>query len=616
MKNSQIALIFIFFFLLSIQANTQTKVSKEFQKAYNEGFRNVDGTAGESYFTNHSDYEIEVNFDPNTAFLQGKENIIYHNNSADTLKVLVFKVVQNVFKKGNKRDFTIHKDDIHEGVSILNLTINKQKYSEKDYSSQNVMTIKLKKPILPHSQANISLEWSFVYPQNTTIRAGKYDENSFFVGYWYPQIAVYDDVFGWDRIPHTGWQEFYNEHSNYKVSITVPSPNVVWATGRIQNPNEVFQKEIAARYNQALHSDEVVHIIKKEDENILLNADKNTFIFNAEKVPDFSFSTSDFYLWDALRLKQEKGQDVLVAAAYPTREGQFDDMASLTAEIIDYFATEIPAIPFPYPSMTIFNGGGAMEYPMMVNDMTVSENMVVSLTAHEIFHSYFPFYVGINETSYAWMDEGWATFGDYLIASKLEPANNNSLFFLDSYLREIANGFDIPIIANSHMINTPAYYYSSYAKASVFNLILKDLLGDELFYRSLREYIYRWNGKHPVPNDFFYSFNEISGQNLNWLFQPWFFDFGYPDLAIKEVIQSQDRYKIVVQNLGHYPIPVHLTILFTDGSVEEYHETAVVWKNRVDKIQINIPAKKLIRRIDLGTATIPDADPTNNVFRP
>jgi len=175
---------------------------------------------------------------------------------------------------------------------------------------------------------------------------------------------------------------------------------------------------------------------------------------------------------------------------------------------------------------------------------------------------------------------------------------------------------DVPIIANSHMINTPAYYYSSYAKSSVFNLILKDLLGEELFYGSLREYMYRWNGKHPVPNDFFYSFNDISGQNLNWLFQPWFFDFGYPNLAIKEVIHSQDRYKIVVQNLGQYPVPVHLTIMFTDGSVEEYHETAIVWKNRVDKMQINIPANKSIRRIDLGTATIPDADPTNNVFRP
>jgi len=627
--NKKIILFFVI--ITSIGASVFSQENELFtpiniQKAYEKGTRSKEGLPGPNYWQNRANYSMKIRLNPTTPSLHGNETIQYFNYSPDTLYRVVFQLFPDIYKTGNPRDFNVDPGDEHEGVSIINFSVNGHKM---EISGNSLETVRLntgfvifpEEPILPGSETTFKVEWQFRINNHSHQRSGRVDESSFFIAYFFPRIAVYDDINGWNYHDYRGITEFYNDYGDFDVEIEVPDNYLVWATGLLQNPAKVLDDKYLERYQMALKSDEIIHIINEEEAasmNITPKRSSNKWIFKAENVSDFAFGTSDHYLWDASSLVVDKntGRRVFIDAAYNKNSIDFYLVAEIARNSVEIMSYDIPGVPFPYPQITVFNGLSEMEYPMMVNDMSVSKNMVVSLTAHEIFHSYFPFYVGINETSYAWMDEGWATFGDYLIASKLEPDNYNILFFLDNYIREIPKGNDIPIIANSHMVNAPVYHHSSYAKSSVFNLILMDLLGEELFYGSLREYINTWKGKHPVPNDFFYSFNKFSGQNLNWLYQPWFFDFGYPDLAIKEVIQSDDRYKIVVKNLGLYPIPVHLTITFADGSIEEYHETAVVWKNKVDKIQINIPANKSIKKIKLGSGTIPDADLSNNVFRP
>jgi len=594
------------------------------QKAYEKGTRSKDGKPGPNYWQNRADYSMKVKLDPATPSLSGNEVIHYYNNSPDTLYRIVFQLYPDMYKTGNPRDFNVDPGDEHDGVLITGFSINGK---EVEVSSNSRKMVRLntgfiifpKDPIPPGSITTLKIEWSFELNDHSHQRSGRVDESSFFIAYFFPRIAVYDDISGWNYHEYKGISEFYNDYGDFEVEIEVPDNWLVWATGLLQNPSKVLEDKFLKRYQLAMQSDEIIHIINKEEAASLIITPKkssNKWVFKAENVSDFAFGTSDHYLWDASSLVVDKktGRRVFIDAAFNKYSNDFFRVAEIARESVKIMSDDIPGIPFPFPQITVFNGLSEMEYPMMVNDMSVGENMVVSLTAHEIFHSYFPFYVGINETSYAWMDEGWATFSDYLIASKIEPENYHILYFLDDYIQGIQRGRDIPIIANSHMLNAPVYHHNSYAKSSVFNLILKDLLGEELFYESLREYIKIWNGKHPVPNDFFYTFNKSSGQSLNWLFQPWFFDFGYPDLGIKEVIKSQGTYKIVVQNLGHYPIPVHLKIWFSDGSVEEYHETADVWKNKVDKIQINIPANKKINKINLGTDLIPDADQSNNIY--
>ena len=595
----------------TISLYSQIFIPVEFQNAVKNGFRTTIGQPGEKYFVNTADYEMDVFFDPDSALLKANERIVYHNNSPDTLKTIVFHIVQNYLKKGTRRDFTVNPDDLHEGIQMKNVMINGQEY-EGSLAASGVVSMTLPEPLPPGSQMEIAFDWSYHYPQKTKIRMGKYDEGTFFVGHWFPQIAVYDDVYGWDKIPHTGWQEFYNDHCNYKVSITVPAPNVIWATGRLQNPEEVFTDKIAKRYAQALHSTEVVHIITSEDKNILRNDKENTFVFEARQVPDFSFATSGFYYWDALTVKQKGGDDVLVAAAYQPREGQFDDMARLTADVITSFASDIPGIPFPYPSMTIFNGGGAMEYPMMVNLWQFKEKCGKAyVVAHEVGHTYFPFAAGTNETMYAWMDEGLINYFPRYPASRL--ADSCKLFenMVRNYKRAAGTQNDIPVSVPSAFIhNAVPFRHIAYNRPAFAFYELTRMVGEKAFFSALKDFYDTWKGKHPYPPDFFHSFNQSLNQNLDWFWKPYFEEFVYPDLTIVNAQARNGMLDIEIENTGGLPVTVLISVEKQNGETLKFTETAEVWKDK-KKISLHYKVENP-KKIILGDELHPDIYPEGN----
>ena len=258
-----------------------------------------------------------------------------------------------------------------------------------------------------------------------------------------------------------------------------------------------------------------------------------------------------------------------------------------------------------------------MEYPMMVNDISKDDpHYTIKLTSHEIFDSYFPFYMGINEPKYACMDEGWATFGDYLILCALDSPERASFYFLEGYREHIGYMLDIPIFGDSEFIKKPTYRYNAYTKPAAFLLILKDLLGDDLFKKALHAYIDRWHGKHPMPYDFFYTFSDAIGQNLNWLIKPWFFEYGYVDLAIKDVSLQNDKYNIVIEKKGHYPAPIKLKVTYADDTNEIISEKASVWKNGDVFYTIEKPASKRIKSVELYEHRVLDADSSNDKFKP
>jgi aminopeptidase N len=254
-----------------------------------------------------------------------------------------------------------------------------------------------------------------------------------------------------------------------------------------------------------------------------------------------------------------------------------------------------------------------MEYPMMVNDMSFGDpSYVIKLTSHEISHSYFPFMMGINETKYAWMDEGWACFFDYFISSEIDSPENASIYYLEKYKRDAALDFNVPMIAISAYLKRPVYHYNSYAKPAVFLFILKDVLGENLFKKVLHDYIKVWQGKHPTPYDFFYTLNSAAGQNLNWLFQPWFFEFGYADLAIENVSRHGNEYQVVIKKKGHYPVPVYLNATYSDGSKSVFNKKVLVWKDGTNTCTIELPANKSLTSLHLYHYLIPDANTTDN----
>ncbi|MCX7797632.1 MAG: M1 family metallopeptidase [Melioribacter sp.] len=597
-----------------------------FQKAYEKQTRSYDGKPGKNYWQNTADYFIKAEVVPNERKVIGEETVIYHNNSPDTLKQIVVKTLQDIYRKGNMRDFEIAPEAVTEGMQINKIIYNNSVLFQENNielikREGTNLFIKLSPPLLPNKKAELKFSWSCIIPNKSQIRMGAYDSTTFFIAYWYPQIAVYDDIDGWDVINYTGQTETYNDFGNYDVEITVPKNFIVWATGTLQNPDEVFSERILEKYNNALISNEVINIIEEKDYQLGLitkNKDKLIYKFKANNVPDFAFAISNRYLWDGLSLVVDSSSQrrVFISAAYKKDSKDFYNVAHIASKAIESFSTHLPGFPYPYPSMTVFNGQGGMEFPMMCNNSSVNDYAgTVHLTSHEIAHTYFPFFMGINERKYAWMDEGWATMLPFdfqtEFAEGYDPRKRNS----DSYSEIAGTDKDIPPIIPSYNIKGPSYRNASYRRPAAAYEFLREILGDDLFKKCLIEYINRWNGKHPTPYDFFFTFNNVANQDLSWFWKPWFFDFSYPDLSIKSFTQNRKKISLTIINKGGLPLPVKIFGHLENGKSELlYKASAKIWEKNKTKLKLKLIPKSKYLKIELNNAQIPDVNREDNIY--
>jgi hypothetical protein len=614
-----LAIILFIFKNLSAQV-INIFVPGEIKNAIKNQTRTTTGVPGPNYWQNSVDYKIEVSFDAETGKLVGKQNIVYVNNSPNTLYNIVFNIYPNLFKKGNARDREVNPLDVNDGLIVSKISIDGKPI---DLKSKNInfdgthMDLGLQKPLAQKAKVSIVMEWSFTMPNNTTIRVGKYGTNSWFVGYWYPQIAVYDDIFGWDEVNYDGLHEFYSPFANFDVKITIPASQVVWATGIWQNPGEILNEPFLGRYNEALSSETAVNIVTEEDLNqkITKSEKENTWHFVAQNVPDFSFATADKYLWDGISITTDKklNKKTFIQTAYNKTSRDFLEVADIAKKTINYLSTVMPAVPFPYPRMTVFNGDDGMEFPMMVNDRSeMFKSATVNLTSHEISHTYFPFYMGINQARYSWMDEGWAQFLPAEFQDKEVSGNSQVSFSASNYSRYAGTSNEMPMMVPSYFLKGYEYYITSYYRPELAYRVLQNLLGRDLFLKGMQEYIRRWNGKYPSPYDFFFTFNEVTKQDLSWYWKPWFFEIAYPDLAINSIEKVQKDYVIEIENLGGLPIPIEINLEFSDASKDTISRTADVWKDGNKKYQLKYSTDKTISHCLLGASWIPDIDKSNN----
>ena len=630
MKNIKIIIALIIIPLSTISLSQEKLfIPRNIQSAYEKGTRSPDGKPGSEYWQNSSDYKIEVEVDPATYLLNGIEEVTYYNNSPDSLKRILLRLYPNIFKKGSARDYALSPDAVTDGVSITKISISGRSINVENSSifkvTNTVAVIYLPEPIPPKSSKDFSIEWSFNLPTKATLRMGVYDSTSVFVGYWYPQIAVYDDIEGWDYYNYGGQEEFYNDFSNFDVSITLPNNFGVWATGELQNPEEVLSENIYERYSAAKESDDVVRIITTTDLNLSSiyknDKSKNTWIYQASNVSDFAFAFSDNYLWDGLKtiIDSSNNQSVFIQAVYPVDSPDFYEVAEASKKLIQYFSYEMPGIKFPFSSVVAFNngrrGGGGMEFPMMINDGSTDVwEYTVSLTAHELAHQYFPFYVGTNEKKYAFMDEGWAVMMIFKYMEKLTGINTRLISNVGNYEYLAGTEDDIPATIPSLSLTYTAYRNSAYDRSSISYEILRDMLGDEIFLKALQEYIHRWKGKHPTPYDFFFTFNDVARKDLTWFWQAWFFESGYPDLAVDKVIIDDDKAEVIIRKVGNIPTPVNLKVVYENEISEEYYFSADVWQNGNDVFSTEIELTDILKEIQLGGLTIPDSNRENNQF--
>lgn len=621
MKNITLTTFAILFILVKVGlAQSDYYMPTEIIDAYSNSTRSFDGKPGENYFQNYAEYNIKAELNPENKLLTGSETINYKNNSPDSLNYIIFNLYADIYKKGNMLDWSMGDIDLTDGVNIKSVTIAGKTIdltAENVYRDNTTLIIELDTRILPKSETEIKVDWEYTVPSHIPIRQGTYNETSFFIGYWYPQIAVYDDLVGWNDDVYSGQTEFYHEYADYKVEITAPDEYFVLASGILQNPEDVLSKNILKKYNAAKTSDDIVNVIDSTDRKkseITKGSEKNIWKFEATNLPDFSFCMSDTYLWDATSV-EIGGKRVLVNSVYNKDNIAFNQVAEITQKMLKMLSDSVVGVNYPYPQMTAFMGHYGMEFPGMVNDGDGDYTSTVFVTAHEITHSYFPFYVATNEVKYAWMDEGLVTFLPKLIEDEMIERNNSFEKMIKTYNYYCGRQIDLPLMIPSDQLSGFAYRFHAYSKPAVAFYVLKQTLGKEMFYKCLVEFINRWNGKHPTGYDLFYTFENVSGEDLNWFFEPWFFDLGYSDLAINSALEiSENKTSVEIGKIGNYPVPIKLTVLFDDNSTETVEINASVWKNIEKTYTLEIENTKKIISLTLGDNNIPDKNQDNNTF--
>ena len=303
-----------------------------------------------------------------------------------------------------------------------------------------------------------------------------------------------------------------------------------------------------------------------------------------------------------------------VDAVYHPDHKTYLHVVEYARKTVDLISHSLPGIAFPYPHITIVDGLDAMEYPMMVNNLPFEdEKDVVEFTAHEVFHTIFPFYVGTNETKYSFMDEGWATMTEFLFHPLIAPGLK--LEYDISPVNDYAGlAEDVPIMTPTAQLYGKARFADKDLKPALALFYLKEMLGEKKIIRAMQYYINTWAGKHPTPYEFFNCMNAGANENLNWYWKKWYFEKAVPDLAIHQVNRIRDQLRIRIVNKGGAPVPVHLVINFKTTGQKTITKTAAIWKKGNRDINISIKHAGSISKITLGNAMDADVNPKDNLY--
>ncbi len=622
MKLKHLLLPFLFVCVLA-QANAQNLyMPREIKKAFQKGTRSLDGRPGNNYWQNFGRYNISVSVSPPNPAVTGNEQITYVNNGPDTLHRLNFKVIMNIHKPGAARFFGTDADYLGAGLQVDSLHINGEAKKWDNSSVSTNQSIKLTKPLAPHDSIRLALTWHYNLSTGHG-REGVIDSTTFYLAYFYPRVAVFDDYKGWDEDEFIEALEFYNDFNDYTLNVTVPKNYIVWSTGTLQNADKVLRPEYLARLKKSFSSDSTIHVATLAElaaKKVTTQNATNTWTWTAEHITDMAVGLSDHYDWDAASAVVDDAthRRASMQAAFADSAKDFHHAVQFGRHTLDWLSHNLPGIPYPFPKMTAFEGYADMEYPMMVNDSYESDlHFAEFVEDHEIAHTYFPFYMGINETRYGFMDEGWATTFERLLgATEVGQAKADSLykdFRINGWIHSAATGEDLPIITPGTE-QREGLGDNEYGKPSLSYFALKDLLGDDLFKKALQFYMANWHGKHPIPWDYFNSMSTGSGRNLNWFFNNWFFTHNYIDLALTNGTKTGSGYTFSIDNIGGFAVPFDIIVTYTDGTTETFHQTPAVWEQNQASMSVSVKTGKAVKSAKIDGGIFMDADESNNTW--
>jgi hypothetical protein len=551
--------------------------------------RTASGAPGHAYWQQRADYRIRASLDEARRAIQGSETVTYHNNSPDTLHYLWVQLDQNMFRADSDNRniasypsreawrsssapgtgaagqaglqyeaarFLAESRKFDGGFKVASVTGLDGK-PLRYVINKTMMRIDLEQPLKPGSRVSFNMAWSFNVPETNVLgrrmgfeRFDKEDKNDLFeIAQWYPRMAAYYDVHGWQNKQYLGDGEFTLEFGDYDVELTVPSDHIVAATGELQNAGEVLTASQRERLEQARTAKQPVVIASQADAEAREKgraATSKTWHFRAKNVRDFAFATSRKFIWDAQGFKKG-GTDVLAMSYYPKEGNPLWEKYSTQAIIHTIDQYNKYSFDYPYPVAISVNGPvGGMEYPMIsfnggrptkdkkTGALTYSRSTkygLISVIIHEVGHNYFPMIVNSDERQWTWMDEGINSFMEFLAETAWEdnyPARRGEARNIVDYMKSRNQQ---PIMTNSESIANRGS--NAYAKpATALNVLRETVLGRELFDFAFKEYAQRWKFKRPTPADFFRTMEDASGTDLDWFWRGWFYTTDAVDVSV------------------------------------------------------------------------------------
>jgi hypothetical protein len=560
----------------------------KFRQLYEEfstpnNYRSASGAPGPDYYQQQADYKMEVTLDDKNAKIYGEETITYTNNSPDQLEFLWLQLDQNVRSKTSKSPL---RDG--SGVPLASPTSSfVSSYMTESFDggfnieyvkdingkalsytiNQTMMRIDLPTALAAKGQVSFSIKWWYNIPDHTIDRARsgyeffpKDGNRAYVIAQFFPRMAVYNDVEGWQNHQFWGNGEFALPFGNYEVSITVPSDHVLDGTGVLQNMKEVFSKDMIKRYNLAKKSyDAPVVIVTQEEAEAAEKGFSNTtktWKLKAENVRDFAFATSRKFIWDMQAVKFGD-RDVMAVSMYPKEGNPLWEEFSTKAVAHTLRSYSSHTFDYPYPkAISVHAKNQGMEYPMICwnygrpqEDGTYSDGVkygMISVIIHEVGHNFFPMIVNSDERQWAWMDEGLDTFMQYMAEQEFGQAYPDDIAPLEAYpSRRGAPSKIVPYMAGdqsfiSPIMSNPENVYqlgpNAYGKpATALNILRETVMGKELFDYAFKTYAKRWMFKHPSPEDFFRTMEDASAVDLDYYWRGWFYTTDVVDIGIKDV---------------------------------------------------------------------------------
>jgi hypothetical protein len=621
------------------------------RRAFAAGTRDSSGRPGRNYWQLRTDYTIRAHFEPATSTVSGHQTVVIHNNSDSALRTVVLRLDQNIFAANVPRAEPV--TEITDGMKLTRLVVNGLPVDLLNPSSgrgrgrggagapptvptisgvtQTSETIFLPAPIPAKGTGTIEADWNFRVPRADGVRGlrmGRWGDTLYQVAQWYPRVAVYDDLRqgGWDTDPYLGPSEFYNNFGHFDVTYDMPAGWVVASTGVLQNPQDVLTPTARERLSHVLESDSVRTIVGADERGpgkATAAGDRLAWHFVADSVADVAWGTSSQYVWDATRATIPGKGPIPVYILYLAGNAQrYAPAGAITRHALEFYSKLW--MPYAFPVETVVDGPeGGMEYPMFIMSSAGAAD-------HETGHQWWPMMVGVNETWYGFMDEGFNQYMNRLSAADRagNPPDQNGPG--QSYGRMSGEEREAPLMWDANY-GGPNYSYQAYAKAPLMLSMLGGIVGDSAVWSAHSAYANAWRFKHPSPWDYAFFMSNALKRDLGWFWYYWLFTTESVSGSIQQVATAGSHTTVTVRQNGEMPSPVVLRVDFdpkgpklrpmpnstiVDSGTAIVTYPVDVWfsGSRTFKANLSFGGRKITKVTLDPYCRFPDRDPSDNMW--